>query len=434
MVWLATLSSLDLSEGKPRSSVRETFASTRTRSMQMLPPRTRAIVDELLEEDTKTHEQLYLADSRDAVVPVRFFAMVPTNDSKVHRVPLRYLPTSARFGQDVLIEATTTLYLQVVQEGLTPWHIDRLDGEGQFPVLDGRYSYTNDGSSITVVVIDSGIRSTHTAFGDRVVGEYGMTTEGDNSTEDCIGHGTHVAGIIGGAWTGVAKKVNLLAIRVFDCNGQADSSVVIQALEWICIDVESSPVAAPAVINLSFSGMKSLAVNSAVADCVSAGYVVVVAAGNEQSSACNFSPASEGSAITVAALSPSTDISTETRASFSNFGSCVDLHAPGVNVISASNQGDAEYSVLSGTSMAAPVVSGLAAMVLDDNPTLTPQQVRDLLIGTCITSTRVRSPFIDVSGLIAAGPGEVYIPSSSTLLTPSYPLLLLLLLFIILLN
>lgn len=287
--------------------------------------------------------------------------------------------THAELLKDVrvkMIEADQIEIEMTTQTGAT-WGIDRSD-QSALP-LSGTYSYTSTGSGATVYIIDTGILLTHTEFGGRAVRGYDAITAGGNAS-DCNGHGTHVASTVGGKTYGIAKAVKLVAVRVLDCSGSATSSGVIAGIDWV-----THNHLANAVANMSLGGGASAAMDAAVAASIASGVTYVIAAGNSNVNACGASPARVPAAITVGA----TD-NTDKKASFSNFGSCLDIYAPGVSITAAWHTSTTASSTISGTSMAAPHVAGVAALYLSTNPGATPQQVRDALVANA-TKDRVVS-------------------------------------------
>ncbi|MFC3990400.1 S8 family peptidase [Actinoplanes siamensis] len=252
------------------------------------------------------------------------------------------------------------------------WGLDRIDQ--RTARLSRTYTQTADGSSVHAYVIDTGIRITHREFGGRASYGYDFT-DGDSDADDCNGHGTHVAGTIGGAHYGVAKKVRLVAVRVLDCGGSGDLSDVIDGVDWVTRNAVK-----PAVANMSMGGAPSPSLEYAVRQSIASGVSYVVAAGNENENAVWSSPADVDEAITVAA----TD-SRDRRAAFSNYGSAVDIFAPGVGIKSSVSDSNTATAVYSGTSMATPHVAGAAALLLDGNPSLTPSQVRNRLVADATT-------------------------------------------------
>ena len=261
------------------------------------------------------------------------------------------------------VEEDAEITLNATQAN-APLGLDRVDQRG-LP-LDTLYNYTLTGSGVRAYIIDSGIRTTHTDFGGRA--SVGFDAFGQ-SGQDCNGHGTHVAGTVGGATWGVAKNVSLVGVRVFNCFGDGSTSLTIAGVEWVTVNAIK-----PAVANMSLGYEvydAGVSLDTAVNNSINTGLTYVLAAGNSNKSACDISPARVGSAITVGA----TDIADQ-RASFSNFGLCVDLFAPGVDITSAWYTSDTATQIQQGTSMAAPHVAGAAAMYLQANPSANAQQVR----------------------------------------------------------
>ncbi|PPC03495.1 S8 family serine peptidase [Acinetobacter pittii] len=267
----------------------------------------------------------------------------------------------------VSVENDTIMKIDATTQSNPDWGLDRID-QKNLP-LDSAYSYLQTGSGTTAYIVDTGILSTHQQFSGRVLSGYTAISDG-NGTSDCHGHGTHVAGTVGGSTYGVAKNVNLVPIRILGCDGSGASSNVIAGLDWILKNGKK-----PAVVNMSLGGEANASLDSAVENLFNNGYVMVVAAGNSNTDACSSSPARVSKAITVAA----TD-STDTRASYSNYGSCVDIFAPGSQINSSWIGSNTATKVLNGTSMATPHVVGVVAEMLQSTPTATPQTISNNLL------------------------------------------------------
>ena len=266
--------------------------------------------------------------------------------------------------QVVMASATT-------QIGPT-WGLDRLD-QRTLP-LSNSFKWEAGGKNVWMYVIDTGIRTDHVEFGGRA--SLGFNNAGGLApTGDCNGHGTHVAGTIGGSTYGVAKLVKLIGVRVLDCNGSGTVSGVIAGVDWVAQQKVANPTRLM-VANMSLGGGLSTALDAAVNNAVAKGVTVVVAAGTSNVDACTQSPARAASAITVAATA-----SNDSRASFSNFGTCVDLFAPGVSITSAWNTSSSALAIASGTSMASPHVAGMVAQYLMWNGSATPTVVTNTLLG-----------------------------------------------------
>ncbi|MDK1286889.1 S8 family serine peptidase [Pseudoalteromonas umbrosa] len=248
------------------------------------------------------------------------------------------------------------------------WGLDRID-QRDLP-LDQKFEAPNKGTGVTAYVIDTGIQNSHNEFGGRSVNGYDFV-DNDGNSADCNGHGTHVAGTIGGATYGVAKNVKLVGVRVLNCSGSGTYAGVIAGIDWVANNANG-----PSVANMSLGGGKSQAVNNAVTSAVNKGISFVVAAGNENSDACTRSPASTPAAVTVASST-----SSDARSGFSNWGKCIDVFGPGSSIKSAWIGSDSATRTISGTSMAAPHVAGVAALFLEKNPTSSPTQVTAALSG-----------------------------------------------------
>jgi subtilisin family serine protease len=273
-----------------------------------------------------------------------------------------------RADPDVAFVEAEQVFTASATQSSPPWGLDRADQKA-LP-LSHSYTYLGTGSGVTAYVLDTGVRASHTQFGGRVVKGYSAISDG-RGTADCNGHGTHVAGIIGGSTYGVAKKVRISPVRVLNCSGAGTTSRIIAGLDWV-----TRTHSGPAVANLSLGGGASSAVDAAVNRAISSGVTVTVAAGNDASDACRNSPARVPAAITVGATN-SKD-SRDTR--YSGYGACLDLFAPGTNIRSAAYQSASGSIYMTGTSMAAPFAAGAAALYLQRHRSAKPATVRKAMV------------------------------------------------------
>ena len=258
------------------------------------------------------------------------------------------------------------------------WGLDRID-QRNLPV-DNSYTYGTSGDGVHAYIIDTGVRDTHNEFTGRYGGGFDAI-DNDNTAQDCNGHGTHVAGTVGGTTYGVAKDVTIYGVRVLDCGGSGTTDGVIAGVDWV-----TANFTAPAVANMSLGGGVDDALDNAVTNSIAAGVVYALAAGNESTDACNGSPARTPNALTVGSTT-----NTDARSGFSNFGTCVDVFAPGSDITSAWIGSDTDTTTISGTSMASPHVAGVVALYLEANPTHTPAQIMSTLLGQA-SQGRVGNP------------------------------------------
>ncbi|WAL94594.1 S8 family peptidase [Streptomyces sp. Je 1-369] len=278
------------------------------------------------------------------------------------------------------VEQNQRLHVDATQSN-APWGLDRID-QTKLP-LSGTYTYPDSaGSGVTAYVIDTGVRITHSEISGRAVNGYDAV-DGDNTAQDGNGHGTHVATTIAGTTYGVAKKAKIVAVRVLDNNGSGTTAGVVAGIDWV---TSNHAAGAPAVANMSLGGGASTTLDNAVKKSIADGVTYAVAAGNANTNAANTSPARVPAAITVGATS-----NTDARASFSNYGSVLDIFAPGVNIKAGWNTGDTATNTISGTSMATPHVAGAAAVYLAGHTSATPSQVSSALVNGA-TPNVVTSP------------------------------------------
>jgi aqualysin 1 len=265
------------------------------------------------------------------------------------------------------VEEDSTMEIVTTQTNPPSWGLDRID-ERDLP-LSASYTYTATGSGVNAYIIDTGIRITHTQFGGRASVAFDAVGDGRNGI-DCNGHGTHVSGTVGGSTFGVAKAVRLFAVRVLSCSGSGSTSGVIAGVDWV-----TGHHVSPAVANMSLGGGVSTALDTAVNNSINSGVTYAIAAGNSNTNASNSSPARVSAAITVGSSTIN-----DARSSFSNFGSVVDIFAPGSSILSAWSTSDTATNTISGTSMATPHVTGVAARFLQNNRTASAATVRNAIV------------------------------------------------------
>jgi subtilisin family serine protease len=285
--------------------------------------------------------------------------------------------TALRHNPNVeYVEQDAMAGIAITQSGAT-WGLDRIDQTSN--TLNGTYVYNTTASNVTAYVIDTGILPTHTQFGTRAASVYNSA---GGSANDCNGHGTHVAGTIGGTTHGVAKGVRIRGVKVLGCSGSGSYSGIIAGVDWVRLNATK-----PAVANMSLGGGYNSSLNTAVNNLANSGVFVAVASGNSNANACNYSPASAANVTSVNASTSST-----AKASYSNYGSCTHLYAPGSSITSTWHTSTTATNTISGTSMASPHVAGVGALYLAGNPSASNSTVRSWIINNATTGVVSGNP------------------------------------------
>jgi len=295
-------------------------------------------------------------------------------------------PTEARRmaaeSQVAYVQPNVVHHAADTQPNPPSWGLDRIDQRNR--PLNNSYTYPRNGAGVHAYIVDTGIRTTHQDFGSRAASGFDAVDGG--AADDCNGHGTHVAGTVGGSSYGVAKGVSLVAVRVLNCEGSGTTAQVVAGIDWVTANAQK-----PAVANMSLGGSADTALDNAVRNSIGSGVSYAIAAGNGlfglfALDACTQSPARVAEAITVSATN-----SSDAKPSWANRGTCVDLFAPGIDITSSWNTNDTATNTISGTSMATPHVAGAAAIYLAANPAATPAQVSSAIVSAATTGV-VSSP------------------------------------------
>jgi serine protease len=338
-------------------------AATHFQNLHRASLSSRAVVSALLNDVAYRYELPEAQTTFSVALQGGLYQMTESQAAKIKNDPM-----IAYIEKDQIIQVTQSFVSSALQsQAQAPWGLDRMD-QNSLP-LNQTYSYSSTANNVNVYVIDTGILTTHQEFGGRAVSAIDLVDQ-DSDATDCNGHGTHVAGSIGSSTYGVAKNVKLYGVRVLNCAGSGSFSAVISGIEWVTANHVK-----PAIANMSLGGGISQAVDDAVTASIHAGVTYVVAAGNENSPACNSSPARVSGAITVGSST-----SLDARSSFSNYGSCVSVFAPGSDILSTWIGSSVATHTISGTSMAAPHVAGLAALYVATHPSALPAEIKQAII------------------------------------------------------
>ena len=315
------------------------------------------------------------------------------------------------------VELDQPMFALDTQTPTPSWGLDRIDQRALS--LNNSFTASAYGAGVDVYVVDTGVSTSHTDFSGRLRSGFSAIKD-DQGSNDCDGHGTHVAGTAAGTTYGVAKAASIIPVRVLDCAGTGSNSGVIAGLDWM---IAHHTAGAAAVANMSLGGGISFALDAAVQNAINDGVVMAVAAGNSNIDACDSSPARAANAITVGATGAyNAGETTDHRSGYSNFGSCLDIFAPGTSITSAWINSSTAINTISGTSMASPHVAGVAAALLSANPTLSPAEISSILRSSAtpnvVSSAGTGSPnyllYLDPAGGVIVTPPPVVVTAPAT--------------------